>query len=104
VVLLDKPLSLHPVALMIKVIRMIAGGFGSLRMVVALNFGLLGVVRETRSPCPTCKAGRLARNLWSEVKSNSRNYFPMQNVLKIKFNMSSFVVAPVIESSGRRAP
>ncbi len=30
-------------------------------------------------------------------------YFPMQNLLKIKFRMSSFVVAPVISSSGRRA-
>ena len=53
---------------------------------------------------PTGEAGRLARKLWSEVKSNSRDYFPMQNVLKIKFNMSSFVVAPVIASNGRRAP
>src|SRR5437763_10785773 len=31
------------------------------------------------------------------------NYFPMQNVLKIKFRMSSVVVAPVIASSGRKA-
>jgi hypothetical protein len=31
------------------------------------------------------------------------SYFPMQNVLKIKFRMSSEVVAPVIASSGRRA-
>jgi hypothetical protein len=30
-------------------------------------------------------------------------YFPMQNLLKIKFRMSSVVVAPVISSSGRRA-
>ena len=30
-------------------------------------------------------------------------YFPMQNVLKIKFRMSSVVVAPVIASSGRSA-
>jgi len=31
-------------------------------------------------------------------------YFPMQKVLKIKLRMSSVVVAPVISSSGRRAP
>ena len=30
-------------------------------------------------------------------------YFPMQKVLKIKFKMSSVVVAPVIASSGRSA-
>ena len=30
-------------------------------------------------------------------------YFPMQNVLKIRFRMSSVVVAPVIASSGRSA-
>lgn len=30
-------------------------------------------------------------------------HFPMQNVLKIKFSMSSVVVAPVTASSGRRA-
>ena len=30
------------------------------------------------------------------------NYFPMQKVLKIRFKMSSVVVSPVIESSGRR--
>jgi hypothetical protein len=31
-------------------------------------------------------------------------YFPMQKVLKIRLRMSSVVVAPVISSSGRRAP
>ena len=31
-------------------------------------------------------------------------YFPMQKVPKIKFRMSSVVVAPVISSRGRRAP
>ena len=31
-------------------------------------------------------------------------YFPMQKVLKIRFRMSSLVVAPVISSRGRRAP
>ena len=31
-------------------------------------------------------------------------YFPMQNVAKIRFKMSSAVVAPVIASIGRRAP
>jgi len=31
-------------------------------------------------------------------------YFPMQKVPKIKFRMSSAVVAPVISSRGRRAP
>ena len=30
-------------------------------------------------------------------------YFPMQNVLKIRFRMSSTVVAPVMASSGRKA-
>ena len=30
-------------------------------------------------------------------------YFPMQKVLKIRFRMSSLVVAPVISSSGRNA-
>ncbi len=30
-------------------------------------------------------------------------YFPMQNELKIRFRMSSAVVAPVISSSGRSA-
>ena len=30
-------------------------------------------------------------------------YFPMQNLLKIRFRMSSLVVAPVISSSGRSA-
>ena len=33
----------------------------------------------------------------------TRSYFPMQNLLKIKFRMSSVVVAPVIASSGRSA-
>ena len=31
------------------------------------------------------------------------DYFPMQNVLKIRLRMSSLVVTPVISSSGRRA-
>ena len=31
------------------------------------------------------------------------SYLPMQNVLKIRFRMSSVVVAPVIASSGRSA-
>jgi hypothetical protein len=31
------------------------------------------------------------------------SYLPMQNVLKIKFKISSVVVAPVIASSGRKA-
>lgn len=30
-------------------------------------------------------------------------YFPMQNVLKIRFRISSAVVAPVMASSGRKA-
>jgi hypothetical protein len=34
----------------------------------------------------------------------SEAYFPMQNVLKIRFRMSSVVVAPVISSKGRNAP
>jgi hypothetical protein len=68
-------------------------------MVVAFHFGLLGAVREER-------AGRT--RVWN-VKFPARDrtepdYFPMQNVLKIKFNMSSVVVAPVIASSGRSAP
>ena len=31
-------------------------------------------------------------------------YFPMQNELKIRFRMSSAVVAPVMSSRGRSAP
>jgi len=31
------------------------------------------------------------------------SYLPMQNVLKIKFRISSVVVAPVIASNGRNA-
>ena len=37
-----------------------------------------------------------------EVRSAAA-YFPIQNVLKIKFKISSAVVAPVISSSGRNA-
>ena len=35
--------------------------------------------------------------------SREIDYFPMQKVLKIKFKISSVVVAPVIASSGRKA-
>ena len=44
---------------------------------------------------------------WSVPPKQSRvsgdAYFPMQNELKIKFKMSSAVVAPVMSSSGRSA-
>ena len=45
------------------------------------------------SPEPALKIGRFLALF----------YFPMQKVLKIKFRMSSVVVAPVIASSGRSA-
>ena len=35
--------------------------------------------------------------------SNARSYFPMQKLPKMRFKMSSAVVAPVISSSGRKA-
>jgi hypothetical protein len=39
----------------------------------------------------------------SRRSSLDANHFPMQNVLKIRFRMSSVVVAPVIASNGRNA-
>jgi hypothetical protein len=43
----------------------------------------------------------LLRGVVSKVPGNG--YFPMQNVEKMRFKMSSAVVAPVIASMGRRA-
>jgi plasmid stabilization system protein ParE len=37
------------------------------------------------------------------VTNPAHDYFPMQNVAKIRFRMSSAVVAPVIASKGRSA-
>jgi len=64
---------------------------------------------EGRAP-PSAQAAprqllaKLAALHFSSSNRAAENYFPMQNVLKIRFRMSSAVVAPVIPSSGRSAP
>lgn len=62
---------------------------------------------QPQSGAYECKPGAQApgsvTNHTSRVSGDTPFYFPMQNELKIKFNMSSAVVAPVISSSGRSA-
>jgi hypothetical protein len=72
-------------------------------MVVAFHFGLLGAARINANN-PTAMRAVWHESCRQRFDRTEPDYFPMQNVLKIRFNMSSFVVAPVMASSGRSAP
>jgi hypothetical protein len=73
------------------------------------NEGAVNCAAASGSWFVTCNGARVGApsrcRLYAIGLTRARNcfHFPMQNLLKIKLRMSSFVVAPVISSRGRSA-